>query len=255
MGGGGGGGGGYFGGGGGGSADIYVRGNPNGYTVIPGAAGGGGGGSSYSTTANAAFDTAPAGQAPSVSITYTPAVTSISSISPATLGAGARAIPITVTGSNFDYPVRVKFSNPGIIAKVNPSTPTALHLTVTVQQGTIADPYTLTVTGADGQVAKCTACLNVAVGPSIQGFVPGIVAPGQKTTFTASGYGFTSDAKLTGPAGVSFSALKVSSDGSTITGTVSVSKTARADTSGIVWVMDGPLGNYGSDAVHTLSVS
>ena len=196
LGGGGGGGGGYFGGGGGGSADVYIRVNPNGYTVIPGAAGGGGGGSSYSTAANAAFDTAPAGHAPSVSITYTPAVPSISSISPATLGAGARTIPVTVTGSNFDYPVKVKFSNPGIITKVNPSTPTALHLTVTVQQGTIAGPYTLSVTGADGQVARCTGCLNVCPGPSIQEFVPGSVAPGQKTTFTASGYGFTSDAKL-----------------------------------------------------------
>ncbi len=255
LGGGGGGGGGYFGGGGGGGADVSVVVRPNGYSIVPAAAGGGGAGSSYTVPTNSGgIGTAMLGQLPSVSITYTPSVPSISSISPATLGSGATGIAATVTGSNLDSPIKAKFSSSGIVGTIKSSSPTAVNLTITVKQGTPAGRYNVTVTGADGQAATCTGCLTVVTGPSIQSFAPTTLSPGHRTPFTVTGSGFTSDATLVGPTGVSFSALKVSSDGTTITGTVTVAKSTPAGTGRILWIKDGALGNYGSDKVGCLNV-
>ncbi len=205
YGGGGGGGAGYFGGGGGGGADIHVTVRPNGYSIVPGAAGGGGAGSSYAVPTNSSeIATATQGQSPSVSITYTPASPSISSISPATLGRGASGIPVTVTGSDFAPPEKVKVTGPngGVTATVKSSAATAVTLAVSVGQAAALGQYTITLTGADGQVATCSGCLTTVAGPDITGFMPSQLAPGAKTTFTATGSGFSSDAKLTGPKGV-----------------------------------------------------
>jgi hypothetical protein len=46
----------------------------------------------------------------------------------------------------------------------------------------------------------------------------------------------------------------VSSDGTTITGTVTVAKTTRTGTGRILTVKDGALGNYGSDKVPCLNI-
>jgi hypothetical protein len=194
------------------------------------------------------------GQLPSVSITYTPAITSVGSISPATLGAGANRVAATMTGSNFDSPVKVKFSNSGIVGTVKSSSPTAINLAVTVNQATVAGAYNVIVTGADGKVATCTGCLTVVAGPSVQSFAPTTLSRGQRTPFTITGSGFTSDAMLVAPTGVSFSAVKVSSDGTTITGTVTVAKSAPTGTGRVLTVEDGALGNYGSDKVGCLNI-
>jgi hypothetical protein len=91
---------------------------------------------------------------------------------------------------------------------VKSSSLTAINLGVTVKQGTAAGRYTMTVTGADGQVATCTGCLTVVVvtGPAVKSFAPSTLSTGHRTTFTVTGSGFTGDATPVGSAGVSFSA-------------------------------------------------
>lgn len=258
YGGGGGAGGGWFGGGGGGGADIYEITRPTGYSIVPGAAGGGGGGSSYTIpTHSEGLGTAQAGEAPSVSITYTPAVPKVDSLSPATFGWEATNVPVTVTGSNFDSPVKVKVHAPynDVTATVKSSSPTALNLAVSVKGLTPTGQYDLTVTGADGQVATCKGCLTVVPGPLIGNFWPTTVAPGEKTTFTLTGHGFSPDAKVYGPKGVGFSALTVSSDGTTITGTMKVAATAPAGQWLSVTVVNGPLGSYGRNKSIAFTIS
>ncbi len=73
--------------------------------------------------------------------------------------------------------------------------------------------------------------------------------------FTLTGSGFSPDLKLTGPQGVTFSAISVSPDGTTITATIAVATTAPAGTGRALTVKDGPLGNYGSTVYNGLTVS
>jgi hypothetical protein len=256
YGGGGGGGGGWFGGGGGGGADIREITRPNGYSIIAGAAGGGGAGSSHTIPGTAGgTGTAQVGEAPSVSITYTPPVPTVDSISPATLGQGASSVPVIVDGGTFDLPVKVRFSAPSgdVAGAVRASSSTWLKLSVGVKPGTPTGQYDMTVTGADGQVATCRACLTVAAGPILSDLTPATVTPGEKTTFTATGSNFSTDDRLYGPKGVSFSALKVSSDGTTITGTMAVAATAPAGQFLPVTIIDQA--TYGRDKVLALTIS
>jgi hypothetical protein len=259
--GGGGGGGGWFGGGGAGSGTDHYIFSPKGFRVVPGSGGGGGAGSSYVEPAatNGSISTAPSGGAASVTISYTIAAVSptVSSISPSTLAQGASGVVMKVYGTGFVGPAKVSFAGPGkgVGATVISTTATALSIKVTVGASTPPGAYTLKVTGGDGSVATCNGCLTVVAGPTITGISPANVAPGQRTTFTVTGAGFSTDAKLTGPTGVSFSGVSVNSSGTTITATISVASTAPAGTSLPITVKDGSLGNYGQAKDKALTIT
>jgi hypothetical protein len=86
------------------------------------------------------------------------------------------------------------------------------------------------------------------------GFLDGKTGP-HTATVIVTGSGFSPDAKLSGPKGVTFSRPMVSSDGTTITTTATVAATAPAGTNLPITVRDGALGSYGSATDKTLTIS
>jgi hypothetical protein len=182
---------------------------------------------------------------------------SATSISPSTLAQGATGAVATLDGNGFTAPVKVSVSGPGtgVSAGVTSTAATAVGLRITVAPGAPAGAYTVKVTNGNGATASCVGCLSVAAGPTIGGIAPATVAPGQNTQFTVTGTGFSSDAKLTGPAGTSFSAVSVNLAGTEMTATIRVSSTAKAGSNLPVVVTDGAAGNYGSVKNNALTIS
>jgi hypothetical protein len=164
---------------------------------------------------------------------------------------------VQVNGTNFAGPARVSFigPSPGVNATVTSTTNTALSTKVSVSATTTPGTYTVRVTDGDGAVASCNGCLTVVAGPTISDISPSSVARGQKTTFTVNGSGFSSDSKLYGPSGVSFSGVSVNSGGTAITATITVSSTAPTGSSLPISVRDGALGNYGGAKDNALTVT
>ncbi len=209
-------------------------------TPVAGSAG------SYPITITAHNGVAPDAQQSFVlNVAVAPTVTSIA---PSTLGQGASGVTVEVNGSGFVGPVTISFTGPGtgVAATVTKITDTTLNASVRVPVTAGAGAYTLKLTNGNGTTASCNGCLTVAAGPRITDISPSSVAPGQRTAFTVSGSGFSSDAKLYGPAGVSFSAVSVNSAGTAITATMAVATTAPAGTKPVT-VKNGPLGDYGSN--------
>lgn len=91
--------------------------------------------------------------------------------------------------------------------------------------------------------------------PAISSIAPASVAPGEKATFTVTGTGFSSDAKLTGPQGVTFSAVTVGGEGTTITATIKVGSKAAAGSGLPVTVKDGELGGGESATDDDLTIT
>jgi hypothetical protein len=181
----------------------------------------------------------------------------VASIAPATLARGASSVAVTVTGSGFGAGAKVSFSGPGagVHGAIASVSATSLSVKVTVPAGAALGTYTLTLTNRDGGIATCAVCLTVIPGPAITGISPGALAPGQKETVTVTGSGFSADATLVGPKGVTFSGLVVNPAGSTITGMVSVSSTAITGAALPVTVKDGPLGSYGATSFSGLTIA
>jgi hypothetical protein len=248
----GGGGGGWYGGGsGGGGASIGP---------FAGVGGGGGAGSSGYTenVTSARVADAPATGVPSsVTISYVQSTPAIASVSPPTLGQGATSIPLAITGSDFVGPIKVGFSGPGtgVAARVVGTTSTAVDVVASVSMDATPGRYDIVVTNPDGGTATCYSCLTVAAGPKLQSISPSTLAPGSTTAVTLTGTGFSPDARLYGPAGVKISGVRVSSDGTTITATATVSSTAAAGTGLPLLVKEGALGNYGSGRFAVLTIS
>jgi IPT/TIG domain len=179
------------------------------------------------------------------------------SISPSTLAQGATGAVGTLSGNGFTAPVKVSISGPGagVSAGVSTIASTAVGLRITVAPGAPTGSYTVKVFNGNGATATCVGCLSVDAGPTISGISPATVAPGQTTQFTVTGTGFSPDAKLSGPAGTSFSAVSVNSAGTQITATLRVSSTDTAESNLPVVVTDGAAGNHGSVKDDGLTVS
>jgi hypothetical protein len=179
------------------------------------------------------------------------------SLNPSTLGQGATSVTVTVSGTGFLSPAKVKFTGPstGVTGKVTAVTSSTLTVKVTVKAGSATGAYTFTLTNGNGGTATCANCLTVVAGPTITSISPPSVARGQTTTFTVTGTGFSSDTKLTGPAGVTFSSVSVSGSGTTITATITVSSTAPTGSNLPITVTNGPLGAYGSATDNALTIT
>ena len=185
------------------------------------------------------------------------AAPTVTSISPSSLGQGASGVVVKVAGTGFVSPAKVSFkgASTGVQGTVTSTSATALTIKVRVPSTAALGAYTLKVTSGDGAVATCTGCLTVIQGPAVTAIAPATVTPGSKTTVTVSGSGFSADAKLSGPKGVSFSGLSVNSAGTAITATMSVAATAPAGTGLGVTVRDGALGGYGSTTLKGLTIT
>ena len=134
-------------------------------------------------------------------------------------------------------------------------TSTTLTLKVTVKAGSATGAYTLKLTNGNGGTAGCANCLTVVTGPTISSITPMSVTHGQAYTFTMTGAGFSSDAKLSGPNGVTFSSVSVNGSGTTITATMTVASTAPTGSNLPVTVTNGPLGFYGSATDAALTIT
>jgi hypothetical protein len=180
----------------------------------------------------------------------------IGSPSPGKLGQGA-STSVTLDGSNFSAPATISITGPSntLTGKVTFVGASSLNVKVTVPANAATGSYTLNLTNGDGGTATCTGCLTVVSGPQVSSISPSSVAPGQQAHFTISGSGFSSDAKLSMPQGVGVSGVTISSDGTTITGTMSVSSTAATGSDLPVTVKDGPLGNYGTATFGGLTIT
>jgi hypothetical protein len=182
---------------------------------------------------------------------------SVSGISPNTLGQGANTISATVSGTSFVSPATVKFSGPstGVTAKVSSVSSASLTVKVTVSSTAATGAYTLKLTNGDGGTATCSSCLTVVTGPTISSMSPTTVVQGTTNSFTMNGTGFSSDAKLIGPTGVTFSSIVVNGSGTQITATMKVASTAPTGSTLPVTEKEGPLGNFGSATDRGLTIT
>ncbi len=179
------------------------------------------------------------------------------SISPSSLGQGAGAVLVNLAGGGFVSPAKVTFTGPstGVHGTVTATSETALTVKVGVASTAALGVYTVKVTSGDGGIATCSGCLTVVKGPVVTAIAPTTINPGSKTTFTATGSGFSSDLKLSGSKGVSFSGVTVNPSGTTITATIAVASTAPAGTGLGVTLRDGALGAYGSTTFNGLTIT
>jgi hypothetical protein len=256
---GGGGGGGWEGGGGGGSGSDNLICSPRHCTSVPGAGGGGGAGSSYfaSGTGPGTITTAQPGAVPFVTVTFR--LPAISSVSPTTLATGASWVPMQINGINFQPPATVIFTGPGkgLVGRVSAATSTQVKLSAYVSESATPGQYTVWVKGADGNLGKCVGCLTVTGGPKITSVSPTALTrdPSKSVTVTVTGSGFSRDAQLVGPRGVVFSIPSVSADGTSISASAQVSKTALTGANLPIKVKNGPLGGYGTGTANVLTIS
>jgi hypothetical protein len=181
----------------------------------------------------------------------------VSGVSPTSFAQGATSVPVTISGNGLPNPAKVSVTGPGtgVTAAVSSASSTSVSVRVTVPANAATGAYSLSVTGAAGAIATCVGCLSVGPGPAITTITPAGVSRGEKTAFTVTGAGFTSDAKLTGPKGVTFTKVSVSSDGATISATMTVAATALPGSTLPITVKDGPLGGYGGVSDPALTIT
>ena len=167
------------------------------------------------STSTAVLDTVTASSAPTVTVTK---------FSPTRLGQGASNVGVTLTGTGFAAGARVSAAGISFssLSVVNPTTITAkANVAASAKVGSA----TVTVADSAGS-GSCATCLTIVAAPAVKSVTPSPVKLGASTPVTIKGTGFLSGATVTGPAGVSFSKVKVASS-TKITATVKVSSSAK----------------------------
>jgi hypothetical protein len=182
------------------------------------------------------------------------AAPTITSVSPGILARKVKHT-ITVTGTGFFAPVTVAFSGPGtgLTGKVTKHTATSLTVSVTVKATQALGAYTLTVNNGNGGIAQLGGAVTIVAAPTLKLVSPNQVTQGQtNVAFTIQGTGYTSDATVTLPTGVSISGVTITA--TKITGTLSVSSTAPTGAKLPVTVTDGALGGFGKATLKGLTI-
>jgi hypothetical protein len=152
----------------------------------------------------------------------------VTSVSPSTLQTGATGVGVTVTGSGFEPGENtIAIRGSGVkVTSVTYKNSTTLTAKVTIPRTTVVGAYDVTVTRPDDATGVCSSCLRVTPGPILISITPNTVQRGHTYTVTFNGQYFASGATLVGPAGVTFSHVSVSADGTTITAIMKVASTA-----------------------------
>ena len=181
----------------------------------------------------------------------------VSGISPNTLGQGAKNVDVTASGTGFTSPVTVTVpgSGGGITTTTTVTNATTLSIKTTVAASTPTGTYDVHIANGNGSSVTCSGCLTIVAGPTVSSISPTSAARHTTQAFTVNGTGFSSDATVTGPTGVTFSGLTVSGDGLTITGTMTVATNATLGANQVVTVTNGPLGSYGRATLAGLTIT
>lgn len=181
------------------------------------------------------------------------------SLSPALLQAGAYFVTVTINGQGFSPgTLKVTMAGPGSgVAAANPQFVTSTQITVKVSVAATASTgnYDVTVTNPDGGVGSCTGCFTVAAGPTLTSMTPGSVTRGHTYSVTLHGSLFSTGANITGPAGVTFKKVSVSSDDTTITAQMTVTSTAATGTNLVVTVINPAAAGSGRASCACLTVT
>jgi len=178
--------------------------------------------------------------------------TTVTSLSPTLLGQGASKIGVTVTGTQFFTGATVTaagitFSS---VSVVNSTTITAK---ATVASSATLGAATVTVTDSVAGSGSCTTCLTIVAAPAVMSIKPSPVAPGTSKSVTITGSHYASGATVAGPAGVTFSKVKVVSS-TKITATLKVASKVTTGKGLAVTVTNGAAGGYGVGTGKVLTI-
>src|SRR5437763_13705343 len=143
-------------------------------------------------------------------------------MSPSQLAQGASGVTATLNGENLVAPASVQPLGSDVSGKVTGYTANAITIKVSVPVATAPGRYSPVVYEANGVVVSCIDCLTVVAGPRITTVAPATLTPGHSTAVTVTCSGFSADAKVAGPQGVTFSAPTVSGDGTPLPATAPV---------------------------------
>ena len=152
----------------------------------------------YTLVARQSDSAGNVGRSAPVHVTMQPTMT-ISGLSPATVGRGATARTMTLTGANLRTGTTATVSGSGVTvtsATVNSDTSMTLVVSATAAAATGARNVVLTSTGQPN--VTCTGCLTVTASPRVTALTQRALAAGLTgQALTANGTGFTADTQLT----------------------------------------------------------
>jgi hypothetical protein len=124
-------------------------------------------------------------------------------MTPSTIGQNATAVPVTISGTNFQNGAKISFTGAtGVTGSVTSVTATTISGKVTVKPTAPTGNYTLHVTNPDGGAATCTNCLTVSPAPTVTSVAPNVVgqnALGYAMTVNGTGFGTGAKVTFTGP--------------------------------------------------------
>ena len=192
----------------------------------------------------------------------------VTAVSPSSIGQGATAVPVTVTGSGFDPTSTVTIANPKV-TPVAGSTEYVNATTMTVKLNVVSNAVLgatdVTVAGADG-TATCTGCLTVTAKPVVTSTDMNFLGRGAKSreiTIRGSGFEPGAVAKINGVTTSSTSYI----DSTTLEALVTVSPNAslasvlvsvtnpdagKGTCTGCFTIIDSPQGDLAEpDDVHS----
>ena len=162
---------------------------------------------------------------------------------------------VTFNGTGFQPGAKVTISGPSTAIKVSNAivTATTIQAKVSVQAGTAAGAYTVSVINPGGGTGTCASCFAIVASPTVTTISPTSVTLGQVTSVTVTGTGFAVGAKLLGPSGVTFTNVTVTVP-TTIAATATVSVTAPTGANLPIRVRNSAAGGYGSGTANALSI-
>jgi hypothetical protein len=125
-----------------------------------------------------------------------PPVTSVTAISPSSIGQGATSVPVTITGSAFTPGSTVAISGTGVtISGVTVVSDTQITGSVSVNGTTATSARSITVSTANGS-ATCSGCLTLAPRPVVSSTTPALGQGAKLRELTITGTNFQPGAKI-----------------------------------------------------------
>jgi N-acetylneuraminic acid mutarotase len=156
---------------------------------------------------------------------YTPGPPAVNFTHPG-LQTGGIAVPITLYGSGFTPQTTVAISGTGVNVRNEIYVSTSqITLSLDATSGTPGN-FDVTVSNPNDGSSTCDGCVALVQGPSVNGIIPMSVSPGNSYAVTVTGSLFSPGIALRLEHNVSFSSISVSPDGTTITATMTVKKSA-----------------------------
>jgi hypothetical protein len=175
----------------------------------------------------------------------------VTKFSPKRLGRGASGVGVTLTGTEFAAGAKVsaagvRFSSVKIVNS------TKITAKASVAPSAKSGAATVTVADSVGS-GSCKTCLSIVAAPTVKSVVLSALVPGTSGWVTIHGTGYVSGATVVGPAGVTFSEVKVVSP-TKIVAHIKVSPRAKLAKDLPVTVVNGDAGGGGRGTGKVFSI-